>query len=134
MDATRQIVCRHCGRNFAVSPAMLGQQIVCPHCRQATILAAPAEKELDLSGREVYNMVTDLGSGVNIRWSDNLLQLAAAAVGLLVGALLGALLVRGHRLEGAIGVGIVGAIVAVFGTGIYLMIYRFIRHLRGRHD
>jgi hypothetical protein len=133
MSASHHTACRHCGRDFSIRPEMLGQRIACPHCGQTTILAAPAANEPDVSGRDVYNMVTDIGTGVNIRWSDNLLQLAAAAVGLLVGALIGALVVR-DRLPGAIGGAGLGAIAGVFGTGIFLMIYRFVRHVSGRHD
>ena len=32
----------------------------------------PDDRRKQLSGREQYNIVTDLATGVNVRWRDNL--------------------------------------------------------------
>jgi hypothetical protein len=96
-----------------------------------------------LSGREAYNIVSDTVVGMNTRKSDNLFQLKVILVCLIVGVLLGAiagavLSDSGDRLVGGLAGGLVLGFLAVvlglFGSGIYLMIYRSIRHLKGKHD
>jgi hypothetical protein len=85
-----------------------------------------------LTSLQKYNVVTDLGSGVNVRWRDNLIQLIAVVLGLAVGAGVGAAV--SFSLAGALLGGIAGLIVGLLGSGIYLMIYRAIAHARGKHD
>jgi hypothetical protein len=84
------------------------------------------------SGREVYNIVSDIGTGVNVRWSDNLFQLATIGVSLLLGVLIGVFVAQ-DRILGALVGGFFGVLVGLFGSGIFLMIYRFIRHILGHH-
>ena len=90
----------------------------------------PAE---GLSGREAYNVVADTVTGVNIRRKDNLLQAAAIAACLVLGAVAGALAVE-DRVPGALLGAFIGLLVGLFGSGVFIMVWRALRHLRGRHD
>ena len=82
--------------------------------------------------REAYNLVTDTIVGPNIRWKDNLFQAVAIFVCTLLGALIAFLIWRGpgEAIAGAF----CGLVFGLFTSGIFLMIYRAIRHLSGRHD
>jgi len=106
---------------------------------------APGESTAGSStaGRDAYNIVSDTVVGMNVRKSDNLFQLKVILVcvlaGVPLGAIAGALLAdSGNRmlgaLGGALGLGFAGVILGLFGSGIYLMIYRAVRHVRGQHD
>ena len=95
------------------------------------------------AGRDAYNIVADTVVGMNVRKSDNLFQLKVILVCVLagcpLGAVAGALLADpGNRLPsalgGALGLGFAGVVLGLFGSGIYLMIYRAVRHVRGQHD
>ena len=95
------------------------------------------------SGRDAYNIVSDTFVGVNVRKSDNLFQLKVILVCVLILGPLGAIAAAVFsppegRLIGSVGGGLGMACVAVvlglFGSGIYLMIYRAIRHVKGKHD
>ncbi len=77
--------------------------------------------------------MTDLGTGVNVRRRDNLLQAASIVICLILGALIG-LFVTSDRAAGVLVGGFIGLLVGLFGSGIFLMVYRFLRHLRGDHD
>ena len=105
----------------------------------------PAEGTPDKSatGREAYNIVSDTVVGMNIRKSDNLFQLkvilVCVLIGVPVGAIAGALLSDSNNrlvgaLGGGLGLGFAGVVLGLFGSGIYLMIYRAVRHLKGKHD
>ena len=87
----------------------------------------------EISGRQVYNVVSDTVGGVNFRLSDNLIQAVSIAVCLVLGALIGALVTE-ERLLGAMAGAFIGLLVGLFGSGIFLMIFRAVMHLRGRHD
>jgi hypothetical protein len=87
-----------------------------------------------------YNIVSDTITGVNFRLKDNVLQaifvFAAIVIGAIVGAILAALK-PGWNLPwfgGAMIGSFLGMIVGVFASGIFLMIYRAMRHLQGKHD
>jgi len=106
---------------------------------------APAEGTPNNSttGREAYNIVSDTVVGMNIRKSDNLFQLkvilACVLIGVPLGAVAGALLSDSNNrlvgaLGGGLGLGFAGVVLGLFGSGIYLMIYRAVRHLKGKHD
>jgi hypothetical protein len=95
------------------------------------------------AGRQAYNIVSDTVVGMNIRKSDNVFQLKVILVCVLVGVPLGAIagaLLAGsdNRLAGALGgglgLGFAGVILGLLGSGFYLMIYRAVRHLKGKHD
>jgi hypothetical protein len=105
----------------------------------------PAVRTADnpLSGREAYNIVSDTVVGMNTRKSDNVFQLKVILVclvsGVLIGAIAGALLSDpDNRLVGTLAAGLsagfAGVVVGLFGSGFYLMIYRGVRHLKGKHD
>ncbi|MCL4202284.1 MAG: hypothetical protein KJ000_07300 [Pirellulaceae bacterium] len=83
--------------------------------------------------RETYNVISDTVTGVNLRISDNVFQAVAILVCLALGTGIGAAVFE-YRVQGALVCGFLGLLAGLFGSGIFLMIYRAIRHLRGRHD
>jgi hypothetical protein len=92
---------------------------------------------------ETYNIISDTVVGVNVRKSDNLFQLKVILVcvfiGVPIGAIAGAVLSDSENrligaLAGGFGLGFAGVVLGLFGSGIYLMLYRAVCHLRGRHD
>ena len=87
----------------------------------------------EMSGRQVYNVVSDTVGGVNVRLRDNVIQGLAIFVCAALGAIVGALLVK-DRLGGAIGGGVIGLVVGLIGSGAFLMVYRAVMHICGRHD
>ncbi|TVS07975.1 MAG: hypothetical protein EA424_29160 [Planctomycetaceae bacterium] len=96
----------------------------------------PIDAELvdpDVTGREAYNVISDTVTGVNVRVSDNVFQAIAILVCLALGAGIGAAAFQ-ERVPAALVGGFIGLVVGLFGSGIWLMCYRAIRHLRGRHD
>ncbi|HUG71424.1 MAG TPA: hypothetical protein VMM76_27005 [Pirellulaceae bacterium] len=104
---------------------------------------AEGKPNTPMSGHEAYNLVSDLVVGGNLRKSDNVFQLKVilicTIVGVSLGAIAGAILSgSGHRLVGALaaglGLGFAGVVVGLFGSGIYLMIYRAVCHMKGQHD
>lgn len=96
-----------------------------------------------LTGRETYNIVSDTLGGVNVRMSDNVFQLIVILICVLIlgplGAIAGAVYSPpDERLISAVGGGLgmacVAVVVGLFGSGVYLMIYRAIRHIKGKHN
>jgi hypothetical protein len=85
------------------------------------------------TGRQAYNVVTDTLGGPNVRLKDNLFQGIAILVCLLLGAAIG-FLVMTDGLGGFLLGGIIGLLVGLFGSGIFLMIYRAVKHARGQHN
>ena len=99
------------------------------------------EGETELSaGRATYNVVTDTVAGVNLRGSDNKFQAKFVFCSTILFACAGALLAivitswnlpwYGGALIGAFA----GLVAGVFLSGIFLMIFRGVRHLQGKHD
>ena len=86
-----------------------------------------------MSGRQTYNVVADTVGGVNVRWKDNLFQGVAIFIFVLIGAGVGAFMAE-ERLMGAVVGATGGLIVGFFASGIFLMIFRAVRHIRGKHD
>ena len=86
-----------------------------------------------LTNRQAYNLVSDVAGGVNVRLRDNVMQGIVIAVCLVLGVVLGALLGSDHALGAIIG-GFSGLLAGLFGSGIFLMIFRAVMHLRGCHD
>lgn len=93
--------------------------------------------------RDAYNIVSDTVVGVNIRKSDNLFQLKVILVCVLIavplGAIVGTLLSDADTrwvaaLAGSLALGFAGVVLGLFGSGIYLMVYRAVRHWKGKHD
>ncbi|MEX0791896.1 MAG: hypothetical protein WD045_02080 [Pirellulaceae bacterium] len=90
--------------------------------------------EAEVSGptsQETYNMVSDVAIGMNLRWRDNIFQLKFIVVTTLLFTLVGGLI---FRVEGTLTGFVVGLLAGLFGSGIYLMIYRAMQHSRGKHD
>jgi hypothetical protein len=87
-----------------------------------------------------YNVVTDTVTGVNLRWSDNRFQAIFVFIAVLVIAISGAILaaVNSHWnlpwYGGALIGSFAGLVIGIFGSGIYLMLYRAARHIKGKHD
>jgi hypothetical protein len=86
-----------------------------------------------MTARQVYNVVSDTVGGPNVRLRDNLLQAAAIFAGLILGAGIGALLAT-ERIVGALAGGFLGLLAGLFGSGIFVMVYRAVKHSRGKHD
>jgi uncharacterized membrane protein YedE/YeeE len=85
-----------------------------------------------MTGQEAYNLASDTVTGVNVRLKDNVFQGLAILVCLILGILIGAL-VADDRVTGAVVGGFAGLLIGLFGSGLFLMIYRGIQHARGRH-
>ncbi len=104
---------------------------------QPTPPAEPAPKleplDSEISARETYNMVTDLATGPNIRLRDNVFQAISILVCAVLGAMIGAVVVTEPRIAGALVGGFLGLVAGLFLSGVFLMVYRFIQHIRGRH-
>jgi hypothetical protein len=87
-----------------------------------------------------YNVVTDIVAGVNVRKRDNLMQAAFIGACVVALALFGGILAAiwgGNDMPWIAGVllgAFSGLVFGFFASGIFLMVYRAIRHLRGRHD
>jgi len=86
-----------------------------------------------LTGRQAYNLVTDTVTGPNVRLKDNLYQGLAILVCLVVGGLIGYLAVTEQPMGALIG-GFVGLLAGLLGSGIFLMVYRAVKHARRQHD
>ena len=87
----------------------------------------------EMTARETYNVVSDTVTGANVRIKDNVLQAIIIFVCLVLGAIIGAVFVE-ERIMGAVLGGLIGVIVGLLCSGIFLMIYRAVLHMRGRHD
>jgi len=96
-------------------------------------LDATIVDESGLTNRQSYNVISDTVVGANLRFKDNLFQAIAIAVCIAIGVVIGASVLH-ERLPGALVGGFAGLIVGFFGSGIFLMIFRAVRHIRGRHD
>ena len=103
--------------------------------------ASDADSSGGVSNSKVaYNVVSDTVTGLNLRGSDNKFQAKFVSVSVCLLALVGTvltLLMSDSQLPwyaGAIAGAFAGLIFGVFASGIFLMIYRFIRHAKGKHD
>lgn len=87
-----------------------------------------------------YNVVSDTVTGVNVRWSDNRFQAIVVTISMLILSFFGAALAALNSqwnlpwYGGALAGAFAGLVVGVFGSGIFLMVYRAVRHLKGKHD
>ena len=92
------------------------------------------------SGRAAYNVVSDTVTGVNVRWSDNRFQAVFVLVSVVLASLTGGILAAmnsGWNLPwygGALIGAFAGLVVGLFASGIFLMFFRAVRHIKGRHD
>lgn len=100
---------------------------------------SPHHEEVS-SQRAAYNVVSDTVGGLNVRGSDNLFQAVFIGVTMVLGVIVGAVVVLTYDtgglpwwmggIMGAVG----GMVVGFFASGIYLMVYRLVRHAKGKHD
>lgn len=101
---------------------------------------APAPTDGGDSGRAAYNVVSDTVTGLNVRMSDNLLQAGMIAASVVIFAVVGAVVVALKSdaeipwYAGAFGGAVAGLVIGLVGSGVFLMIYRAVRHLQGKHD
>ncbi len=86
-----------------------------------------------LTSRQAYNLVTDTVGGLNVRPKDNLYQGLVILICLFLGAGIGFLAMTDGPMGAVLG-GFIGLLVGLFGSGIFLMIYRAVAHARGKHD
>ena len=80
-----------------------------------------------MTERQTFNLVADTVAGPNLRMKDNLYQGLAILVCLVLGIIIGLLVGSEIILGGLIG-GFVGLLAGLFGSGIFLMIFRAVRH------
>ena len=100
------------------------------------IQPVPGETEPD----HTYNVVTDLVTGVNVRGNDNKFQAIFVIVSVLLIAGLGAILAAVNTqwnlpwYGGALVGSFLGLVLGILTSGIFLMVYRAVRHIQGKHD
>ena len=98
-----------------------------------------SDEELD-SGEVAYNVVTDTVTGLNLRGSDNKFQAKFTAISTVLLAVVGALAAFFNPrwnlpwFGGALAGGFCGMVIGIFLSGIFLMVFRGFRHLRGKHS
>lgn len=90
--------------------------------------------------RAAYNIISDTVVGLNVRKGDNAFQAKVTFGSVLLFASLGiglVLLKADWKLPwyaGALIGSFIGLVLGILASGIFLMIYRTIRHLQGKHD
>lgn len=101
---------------------------------------APEQEHPLSAGKVTYNVVTDTVIGVNVRWSDNKFQAIFVVASVLIAAAIGSILVALNGqwklpwYAGAIAGSFAGMLFGIFASGIVLMIYRAVRHIKGKHE
>lgn len=107
----------------------------------AQIVGAEDSQPQEISpGHAAYNIVSDTVTGVNVRARDNLFQAAFIGVTMFLLAAVGAILAWLKSqwglpwFAGALIGAFAGLVIGFFASGIFLMIYRFARHIQGRHQ
>ena len=111
---------------------------------QGSIPPPPQPQQVgEPTDRQKYNMVSDTVIGANLRISDNLFQLAVIVACIAILAPLGAFVAaqsaspesrNGAMVGGALAGTLAALILGVLGSGVILMVYRGLQHLRGKHD
>lgn len=90
----------------------------------------PAAATDEVSPGDGYRIVTDLVTGPNLRWRDNLFQAAFMFVTLVLAVGVGGLF---WGVEGAV-IGAAGGLIGgLLLSGAALGVYRAVRHSQGRH-
>ncbi len=100
----------------------------------------PGEQtDSNTTGREVYNVVSDTVTGVNVRLTDNVFQALFIFASIVVVALVGVILTVMNprwgipREFGGLFGAFAGLVLGTLASGTILMIYRGLRHLKGEH-
>jgi hypothetical protein len=91
------------------------------------------EPNKPLTARQTYNVITDTAIGPNIRLKDNLIQAVLILTSVLIGGGVGAMVID-DRLTGLLVGVFIGLVAGLLVSGMGLMIYRAVRHLKGQHD
>jgi hypothetical protein len=91
------------------------------------------EPNKPLTARQTYNVITDTAIGPNIRLKDNLIQAVLILASVLIGGGVGAMVID-DRLTGLLVGGFIGLVAGFLVSGMGLMIYRAVKHLKGQHD
>ncbi len=91
------------------------------------------EPNKPLTARQTYNVITDTAIGPNVRLKDNLIQAVLILASVLIGGGVGAM-VNNDRLTGLLAGGFIGLVAGFLVSGMGLMIYRAVKHLKGQHD
>ena len=92
------------------------------------------------TNQETHNMVSDLVIGVNFRKKDNLFQALFILITVLVLSSAGAIAAAINTdwqipwYGGAMAGAFFGLVIGLLTSGVFLMIYRGLRHLKGKHD
>ena len=104
------------------------------------------ENEIDSSAKPessdqaARKIVADTVAGVNFRKNDNKFQAIWVLVSIIVLAIAGSILaifIPSWQLPwygGALAGAFAWMVVGIFSSGIFLMIYRAVMHLKGKHD
>jgi hypothetical protein len=91
------------------------------------------EPNKPLTARQTYNVITDTAIGPNVRLKDNLIQAVLILASVLIGGGVGAM-VNDDRLTGLLAGVFIGLVAGLLVSGMGLMIYRAVKHLKGQHD
>jgi hypothetical protein len=81
-----------------------------------------------ITGKDVYDTVTDTVTGIDLHASDNLVQLVCVIVGAGIGALSGGL---GWGGIGSMIGAVVGVVASLLLSGLAIGLYRLIKRLGG---
>ncbi len=86
----------------------------------------------DLNVREAYNITTDLVTGPNTRWKDNLYQAVAIFVFVLVGVVMAFVFIGVGAAPLLFG-GFLGLVAGTFLSGLAIGLIRAVMHAKGKH-
>lgn len=109
----------------------------------ATSEESPGGPGLDAelgAGEAAYTVVTDTVPGLNLRGSDNKFQAKFTAISTALGAVVGVLAAFHYArwnlpsFGAALAGGFVGMLNGIFFSGSYLMVFRGLCHMRGKHS
>jgi ABC-type uncharacterized transport system permease subunit len=96
--------------------------------------------ESPATSKATYKVLSDTVIGLNVRKSDNAFQALFVLASMVVCAALAVVLTMLNAdwkipFYGAVILGaFAGLVIGFFASGIYLMLYRAIRHAKGKHD
>ena len=99
-----------------------------------------AQSEEISSEQAAYNIVSDTVIGLNVRMSDNIIQGLIILITVILLATTGAIVALLNPDWGlpwltAVMMGaFAGLVIGFFASGVFLMVYRTVRHLKGKHD